>query len=275
MWKPLTPRHAIDTMAMVITHVEPISSLVFRRLIRILEPTTFEQGLTNRQPMQAITFNFEAGAPAQVRQMPANGMQFQKQSLTRDSMDNVVNKVVEELVIDPSHMLYKNMNYSRWETVSSYYWKMCSEAISVITDTVAIKTIRLEYLDRFIFAGDPSAASATGVIRQESDLVSPHIFSQHDLWHSHTGKFEPLGNGDRRLHQVNIDMVDITGGDFVGSRSIAVMTAVEDRFEGSGLEEATGEALRLRFNDLHEIVKTLFCATIDDGMLRAVGLKND
>ncbi|MER9091513.1 hypothetical protein NKI34_10345 [Mesorhizobium sp. M0700] len=260
-------------MAMVITFAEPLTSLVFRRILRELEPTTFAKGLTNRQPMQMISVNLNPTAP-QVQQSVASGMQFQKQSLVRVNDDAVTNKVVEELIADPNHILYRNMNYSRWNNICSSYWDMSSEAITSILDNVPIRTIRLEYLDRFFYEGDPEQATATGAIKQGSELVAPHIFYLTDLWHSHTGKLEKTDGENRRLFQVNIDMVDMAGPDSVSKRSIALMSAVEDRFAGGGMEGGTVGGLRATFDDLHKQVKDLFKSVVDDNMLAAVGLEN-
>ncbi|RWP80458.1 hypothetical protein [Mesorhizobium sp.] len=262
-------------MAMVITFAEPITSLVFRRIIRELEPRTFAKGLTNRQPMQMVSVNFNPTGP-QVQQSISSGMQFQKLSLVRVDENQVANKVVEELSIDPNHILYRNMNYSWWENVSGSYWEMCSDSISSIVESVPLRTVRLEYLDRFIYDGDPEAATADGVIRRESELVSPHIFNLTDLWHSHTGKLEKTKGEDRRLFQVNIDMVDMV--DDPGSlprRSISIMSAVEERFGGTGMDSATADTLRATFDDLHDEVKVLFRNAVDSQMLATVGLDNE
>ncbi|UCI17865.1 hypothetical protein FJ970_22550 [Mesorhizobium sp. B2-1-8] len=261
-------------MAMVITFAEPLTSLVFRRIIRELEPTTFAKGLTNRQPMQMLSVNLNPTAP-QVQQTVANGMQFQKLSVVRVNEDAVANKAVEELIVDPNQIVYRNMNYSRWDNISGLYWDMNAEAITSVLDNVPIRAIRLEYLDRFLFDGDPDQASAKGVIKQGSEVVTPHIFHLNDLWHSHTGKLEKTDGENRRLFQVNIDMIDMVGPDSIPKRSIALVSAVEDRFAGGGLEGGTVSSLRATFDDLHKQVKELFKSVVDDGMLAAVGLEND
>ncbi|MER9741995.1 hypothetical protein [Mesorhizobium sp. M0187] len=273
MWKPLTPRHAIDTMAMVVTFGEPLSSLVFRRIIRELEPTTFSKGLNNRQPMQTVSMNFSPTGP-QIKPSVAPGMQFQKLSLVRVNEEMVANKVVEELIFDPTHILYRNMNYSRWENVSGTYWDMCSDALRAIIENVPIITIRLEYLDRFVFEGDLAKATARGLIKEGSSLVAPHIFDLTELWHSHTGKLEKTDGENLRLYQVNVDMVDMANADSSATRSIQIISAVEERYAGSGMEGGTTNSLRVIFDDLHERVKELFKSIVDAKLLAAVGLKN-
>ncbi|MFD9902454.1 hypothetical protein [Mesorhizobium sp. NPDC059025] len=262
-------------MAMVVTFAEPLSSLVYRRIIRDLEPKTFAKGLTDRQPIQVFSVNFHPTS-SQVQHASTNGMQFQKHSLVHINDGSVANKLVEEVVLDPQQsIVYRNMNYSRWENISATYWDICSDALVIISETVPIRTIRLEYLDRFVFHGEMHAATARGVIKEGSELVASHIFDLDDLWHSHIGKLEKMDGENRRLYQVNADMVDLIEGDGVSKRSIQVVSTVEERYAGTGREGATLGDLHAVFDDLHMRVKELFKSIVDNKMLAAVGLEND
>ena len=281
MWKPINPKHSIETMAMVIAVTEPLSSVVYRRIIRGLEPLTFEQGLTVRTPIQGLALRIEENSITSKPSL-AHGMVFQKQSLVRNHDEQVVSKTAAELVVDPNQIVFRDMLYSSWFGVSTSLWKMIEGAIPIITSASDVRMIRLEYLDRFFFDGVAAEATAHGVIKIGSDLVSPHIYALKDLWHSHTGKLaslDPVGEIDldavcetKRLFQVNIDMVDLTAGELAGKRSIGVLTAVEDRFLPNGMEDATLEMLRTKFDDLHIEAKKLFTNTVDDMMLAEVGL---
>ncbi|MEP7452814.1 hypothetical protein [Phyllobacterium sp. SB3] len=273
MWKPVSDDHSIESMSAVISFVEPVSSLVYRKMIREFERTTFDQGLNNRQPMQAFEFKMDGGVPSPVQQVLVNGMIFQKHSLVRDVTGAVVNRLVEQLQFQPQVIHYTAWKYVSWTQALATINKIILPALKIALDSVALGVVRLEYIDRFIYEGASGDITAKGVIREDSDLISAHIFKASDLWHSHTGKFETLEPSIKRLFQVNVDAQELLGPAET-KRSISVMTAVEDRFEQTGLvvEDDVEEVLSSRLSSLHESVIDLFKGVVDSTMTKKVGM---
>lgn len=281
MWNPINPTHSIESMTVAVTFAEPMSSPVYRKVIRELERTTNERGPFFPQVIKGLEINIQGDNQPALRQTNTDGMIFQKNSLVRDIFGVVTNRPVEQIELQRNRIAYSNMNYSNWNDVKILFGDLLDSSFELISEIVDISSIRIQYLDRFISEKDGNEVSAEGVIDPKSEYVSPHIFRATDLWHSHTGKFE-IAQKDKikRLLQVNIDAVDIAlPGLSHGTRSITVLTAVEMRFlQPSADKEDIGsdshsQSRKERLNELHSEVLDLYRKVLDEKMASRVGMK--
>ncbi|KAL0630282.1 hypothetical protein Q9L58_010871, partial [Maublancomyces gigas] len=276
MWKMVHDRNAIEMMTAALRFREAIPSLASKRILRAIEPAATFQGLINRQPIQSFQINF--GTPnVQTPGQVLNGMVFQKTSLVKVG-EQVVNQLASQVQFQPTEIVFNSWIYNSWEKEREDIRAILKDAISIAADAVAIANIRLEYVDRFIFDGENSAFTARGLLREDSDLVSPHIFSAPDLFHSHTGRFDDVTEISRTLYQVNIDAQDVNNHQVLGSRrSIATTTAVEVQYN-QGLEIESKDAIDsyiASLDDLHSQVIDLFKKIIDVNFAKANGLPHE
>ena len=69
-----------------------------------------------------------------------------------------------------------------------------------------VTNLLLERLDRFVWDGSREEFRAASVFRRETRWLSPNVFDATDMWHSHHGLFEYLGepHPHRLLHVVEV-----------------------------------------------------------------------
>jgi hypothetical protein len=178
MWKPINHDHAIEVMAIAVTFFEPIGSVLFRRMTRELEGKTFRAGLTERQPIHGVEFSIGLTPAAEsVKQVVTNGIMFDKQSLVRGDDELVSKKLVEQLQWTSTNIIYRAWKYSRWPSLKAQALAVMSDPFAEIVKSVELRSIRIEYRDRFYFDGPPNQAKASGVIEPGSEFVTPPTFS--------------------------------------------------------------------------------------------------
>ncbi|MBY5358636.1 hypothetical protein HFO97_01215 [Rhizobium leguminosarum] len=256
MWKMIRPENAIEQMVVTVRFSEPLSSLVSKRIIRELERSTSNVGLTNRQAVQGFQLNMQAAGQNFVPvAMP--GMLFQSTSVFRVN-DEVVNQISQQVEFQPTHLAYSTWTYKSWDKERETLTRLLLPAIETAVQSITIGAVRLQYLDRFVFDGDKAAVQARDLLNDETDLIAPNIFTAPDLYHSHTGRFDNVTSRSRRLSQVNVDSQDMLSDGqpdaLAGRRTISLLTALEDQFLESGKEFSSEEVagfLSSQLDDLH------------------------
>jgi len=276
MWKMIRPDNAIEQMVVTVKFSEALSSLVAKRIIRDLERTTWTAGLTNRQAVQG--FQIDMQSPNNIVPVATNGMLFQSTSVFRVS-DKVVNQVSQQIEFQPSHLAYATWVYKTWDKERETIAKLLLSSLETAVQSVTIGAVRLEYVDRFLYEGEPAGFSAGGLLNDQTDLIAPHVFGAPDMFHSHTGRFDGVTSTYRRLTQVNADAQDLVApSPLAGQRTIALVTALEDQFLSGGKEISSEEAegfLSSQLDDLHVNALALFKRVINRNFAMDRGLPHE
>lgn len=276
MWTMVHEKNAIEALAVTIRFAEPLSSVVSRRILRDLESVTSQNGLLDRQPVQNIELAIN-GEQAGVRQSAA-GMVFLQNSLKRQPNGVVASVLVKQLTFGLDHILIQIFDYRSWEEELKAIEGLLSGALKAAAANVAFNSIRLEYLDRFIFDGARSEARARGLLRK-APMLTDQIFDAADMWHSHTGLFVDVTATDRLLRQVHADLQEMNPPHIhAGKRTVALLTASERQFPLPGREfdpeevvASTSEILKI----LHEDAISLFKQVMDVSFCKEHGLPHD
>lgn len=273
MWRPVNDDHSIETMSIVVGFQDAVSSLVYRNMNRKLDETTNKNGLNIHQPIQGIEFRVDQ-AGVTPRPININGMAYQRNSLIRLRSGEVVNKMVEQIQFQPQSLHYSTWKYTRWAPTLESLRRIIFPALEIACAAVTISSIRIEYIDRFVFTGADFEMKPSDVLSEESPLIARDIFSADDLWHSHTGKFVLTNEQKKRLLQVNIDAQELLSSDgTVASKSISIMNSVEDRYLESGWEpQNIDEQIGVELDDLHKESKILYSKILNPKMASKVGL---
>lgn len=273
MWRMIHEANAIEAMAVNIRFSEPAGSLLTKRIISGLTSATNAEGLIDRRPLQGFQVNI--ANPSEVRPMTGGAMVFQRTSLEKDAEGDVQSILTNQLEVHATHLTYQTWRYANWTSEAKTVRNLLVPALALASQGVAIAAVRLEYLDRFYFDGEASAASAGDLLKSDSGLLAPHIFEAPNLWHSHTGKFEDENDVGRRLLLVNADYQDLTGPALVGKRSLQLMTAVEEQYAHQGKEVSSEEVesfLSSTLDDLHDKLIALFKEVVNAGFAKENGL---
>jgi uncharacterized protein (TIGR04255 family) len=218
---------------------------------------------------------FSIGAAPGV--MPAPQLDVDAIRFYRSASDEQSNRLVpaETLTIAKGVLLYHTTAYTRWEAISPQLRLMLTEPLAIALEAVYVGSLRLEYKDVFKHMTGQSAPLVTSLLRPDCDLLAPHIYRREQLFHSHTGFFEPCDGCDQRLIQANVDANDLVENN-EPVRCISIMTAVQDQFFPVLESERNRSSLEFlsRFDLLHTRCGELFKSIVTDEIAERVGLES-
>lgn len=269
-WEPIHESHAIDVMAVVVTFGQIIPSLLLKRTLRIGEEAAVAAGLRGRHGLRQVMIG-----PDGTTSPPVQGQIFN--SLADVSDDSAPPQIAEQLHIAQDKVMYRTWRYVSWSWQFERIQKLLLPLISAVQDSVPISTQRFEYLDRFRWDGDSSQIDYSKILRADSPLIAPHVFSRPDLWHSYTGAFLPNGSDRKKVMQLQIDALDgpsPTQASSPQARWLHIMTAREDRFNMQEVDEDQQQAdiIGQTFDSMHGELKELLATLISDAMIERIYL---
>jgi uncharacterized protein (TIGR04255 family) len=270
-WRPIHDNHAIDAMAVAVVFAEVVPTLLFKRVVGAAEEATLGAGLRNRQNVMSMQFSL--GAPSTV--IPSPGQAFN--SFAETSEGSVPGQMAEQLSVEQNQMIYRTWRYISWKWQSERIMRLLLPLVALVSETVPISSIKMEYLDRFRFDGeDLSTARYSDVLREGSRLIAPHGLSRTDLWHSNTGAFLPTREGRKTLELVQIVAVDDLppqGMSTPQTRWLNVTTTREDRFpQGVDAAPTSSDLVSSLLDQMHSELKQTLASIITDAMTKRIGL---
>jgi uncharacterized protein (TIGR04255 family) len=256
---------------------EPLNEIVWRRVVRDAEARANACGLAARSQARTgfqvsfgpLPLGGPVGALPPMPQLDVDAIRFYRSSIDEESNRAVV---AEVFTVARGALVYQTIAYTRWEAIFSQLRSMLTEPLGIALEAVYLANLRLEYKDVFKHAGD-GAPIAADLFRAGSDLLAPHIYGREQLFHSHTGFFEPCDGGDQRLVQVNVDANELIENS-EQIRAIAIMTAVQDNFFPNLEAERSRTSLELvsRFDSMHTRYGAVFRNLISDEIAERVGM---
>lgn len=178
------------------------------------------------------------------------------------------NSPVETLVVENEAMVYETSQYTSWETLKARYDEVALPTLDAILQVSDVLAISLEYVDRFVFDGEPSEARPDLLLPEISTLLHPDAASGRELWHLHRGWFEEA-DGRRLLINQNFDAQDGRREDGSTFRSVQMFTKTELRPKS---DEFDIEALTPHLQVMHDRSIDVFKSPITPEMYAQVGL---
>ncbi len=275
-WKPIHENHAIDVMAAVITFAEVIPGLLLKRVLQIGEDAAFAAGLRSRHGLRGTQMTIGVDGSLVSSTVPVQGQIFNSLVDVPDDAP-VPHQVAEQLHVAQDKVMYRTWRYISWSWQIERIQKLLLPLIAAVQDSVPISAQRLEYLDRFRFDGDLSHLKYSAVLKTDSPLIAAHVFSQSNLWHSHTGAFLPSGNDRKKLLQIQIDVLDseLSPSDNLShTRWLNIMTAREDRLNLQSADDSRQNAdlIKQTFDLNHAELKQVLSTIISDSMIDRIFL---
>jgi len=257
-WRPIHENHAIDVMAAVVTFAQPLPNRLLSSAFKASEEAAFVAGLKSRHSSRALQFSIGPTGLMSPTDVP-QGLIFN--ALFENELgEPIPGKVAEQLQIDAQNVIYRTWRYVSWSWQKKRMTSLMSPVLRAVAPVVAMKTMRLEYLDRFSFDGDSVDAAADQLLLDDCEFVSPGVFEAKDQWHSHMGLFlTPPGDRYKRLQQVNVDALDQPDTSNTNRlvRWVNIMTAREDRYSEDGVDdhEINPDIIFEDFDRLHAELK--------------------
>jgi uncharacterized protein (TIGR04255 family) len=250
-WEPAHADHAIDRAVATLTMLSPVDLDTFDELLVIGRKAAASHGLTRRLDQQEP---IDVPAGGQAIFVPDNYVLQRRVVFQR--IDPTTNSILEEFAIGMGRMAFATTQYRGWAHFFHLIKDMCGSLERVIKPTGDIKTVRLEYFDRFQSAA--GGADHFEVVMQSSGYLPAVLRDKAAALHAHTGWFDYEVHDVRRLTNVNIDVNDLKSmpkGE--QRRSVTMLTLGQ-------LEALSGSLIdpMAQLDALHGYLKDIFRAII-------------
>jgi len=260
-WRPIHPSHAIERTRLIVSFTQGLPSKTIGWLGSELEDRRSQLGFNNRVDHQGTAL--QIGANGTIQNTPSNaisGWEFHKTVPG-------TNQVVEAFHVESSYLSFEVLNYQGWGDFIKRFEAVAQETLSAICRLVDMNSISLEYIDRFVFAGDPKTASPESLLPQISHSIGGAALAGEELWHVHRGWFEVV-EGHKLLINQNLDCQE---GNLAGqkpTKSIQILTKVDLREIPQQVDYI---AVKPQIEMMHIKSKQVFGSVISEEMLTAIG----
>lgn len=268
-FEPIHDAHAIEHVVFVLQIDPPLDDARFVEVRKNAEQ--FMGDLPGRVDMQAL-MRLAIGIPGVA--VPAASPSPFGTAFNRSRPDGTVEN---ELRIDRNSITFRTLLYTRWDAV----WKQARKYFDVLVPKYVLQSritgMSLNYVDKFIWIGDPSECKPTQLLRTGSKYLAPHVFELSDFWHSHTGAFLRSDQQTKRLLNINVDYLEENLPEN-NRRVVAITTILTDMMNQpnySALEvtpDTATEVLSTHMQELHAFGKMTFANIINDEMSKRVAL---
>ncbi|SDJ43297.1 TIGR04255 family protein [Bradyrhizobium sp. Rc2d] len=265
-WEPAHADHSIDSVNILFTFAEPIDGDSFDDLIIPLRRAANAHRFTNRVEGQETAADIPlVPQPGQPVMINIGNVPMTRRVAFQRLADGVV---ASECSIGVSSFTMWTLRYRRWANFYAELEDLCRAIDGVWPLSQSVKSIRLQYIDRFVSI--PGGASHFEVLAEHNPnfLVVP----QRDpmaAFHVHNGWFDyDSSPGNRILTNVNIDAGDVRPPQFAGGcRNINFLTLMQFESLSSTLPDPLAQA-----DILHQRLKHLFRQLISSEAAARVGL---
>ncbi len=212
-WRPLHEDNAIDVMAVAISFAEPLPDLLFKKVLELTEPLAFAAGLRSRHLTKGVPIAVSAGTQGfQLAASSIGGRIYNSVEQNVAPGEMPPTKVIEQLQVEQAAIYYRSWKYIPWTHQLSRLVPLFGPTLATLNGVVAVSSLRLEYLDRFIFDGPSTEANPAKLVKRPNVYVAEHIFSASDLWHCHTGSYFAGTASHKQLRQISLDALDQAKG---------------------------------------------------------------
>lgn len=187
-------------------------------------------------------------------------------------------KIENELRVERASLTFRTSLYSRWDAIWAQAYKYFERLVPLYVQHSQIRAISLNYIDKFVWAGNANECNPSLLFVPQSKYMCPHVFETKEFWHSHTGKFIRVDNAVKRLLNVNVDYLEEAGAE--GNRRVVSITSVVtdmlNQPSYSPVEVASKEAsdfVDKSMQKLHIFGKELLGDIISPDMSKRIALK--
>jgi len=263
-WRPLHSEHAIERVRLIVQFNEQVPAKVVRKMSDALSALRHETRMVGPTPVQGFGFSMvqaEGGMIPQPQPV-TNGWQF-----TRNATNNAP---LEAVFFEGMTLTYETTEYQRWDAFKRRTKKVLDEVLKTACQSVDFQAVSVEYIDRFMYAGNATEARVDDLLRDVGPMLHPNAVSGKHLWHLHRGWFEDFKDGKVLINQ-NFDAQEgVVAGQKAPTRSLQVLTKAELRADSLDLSI---EKYEENLETLHNLTKSYFKAAIVETHYESLGLQ--
>ncbi|TXN41415.1 hypothetical protein FV232_19770 [Methylobacterium sp. WL30] len=285
-WQPAHETHAIERVTVTLMFAEHISTKPWQMLLPLATRDLSKLGFQAAPDAPQLAQNLPQSAPGVAQlviNIGANPVAFGNVGggipFSRNFQYIEAGEARDEIIVARNMFLFTTTFYGGWASLRNRFAEALNNHISIALNTVNIGAIKIEYWDRFVSEDSADAADYKGLLDIASKYVPKFGFETEGLWHSHVGLFVEPGSSERRLVNLNIDVVDIAEAPEAGAvmaepaqkRSVGIYSMVQDTPRpGAPLESAA--AIYSTLDEMHTILKVVLADAITDAASDRIAL---
>jgi len=260
-WEPARADHSIDRATASIALSGPLDANTFDELVVAGRTAAAARNLTNRVDLaDAVELpELPPGGVIELGSMPPRRVVFRRMDVNGVSVD--------ELSIGMRRIAVGTLRYGRWADFFGLLTPFLTALTQVYPITQNVKSVRLEYVDRF--QSIPGGADHFEVINRDSEFLAPVVAEKTAALHVHSGWFDFEKPQVRQLTNINIDVHDIVHPTPDPRRKISILSV--GQFEAL---EGTLDRPVDRLDYLHDYLKSIFGRIITPEAANRVALND-
>lgn len=266
--KPHSGSHSVQSVVMALEWASPIETTVLEAANDQLK-SSYDLSSFRCEPQHAMSFNI--GGPAgtvTTTASPITEVVGYNYSHLADS-----GEILQQIQLSKSNLLFIVSHYTRWDDLIATAESILNSVASIVIKSTNIGIIGLQYLDRFVWAGDRRGINYKSIFNHNSKFLTPHIFECEDDWHSHHGYFEKYGEGNNRiLNVINTATIGQPSEIYIDILSSHRMHA-SPAISNSG--EKTFDDIKSVFTDLHIKNKAVLREMLTVEVLNKIGMHSN
>jgi len=253
---PILPTHAIERCAVTITFNEALPEKLFQLTLTKHEERISKSGLSKKTtPNVGFVIDVATGnvTRGDVSMAPR----------TFSTPDDST-----QLTLFPNAIVFVTTAYLRWKPFLEHFLAVSTDVLGDFTESLTAKTVKVEVWDRFLWDDSWKSLDYASLFREECPYIVKFSLKPEKEWHSHAGWFEYGGNKERRLVNINVDVVEVVSNrDGQKHPSVVIYTFMQDELTSDEPFNASD-----RLGNLHLALKKLFGELVVDEIKERVGL---
>ena len=115
--------------------------------------------------------------------------------------------------VGQNQLIVANHSYTRWDQVWADAKRFLAVALPVLERFKKITSLGLQYVDVFVWKGNPDQFPTQEIFRRECSVLPRSTLNNTDLWHVHQGAFSHKDSPVpcKQLDAFNVDVLDAEG----------------------------------------------------------------
>lgn len=266
-FEPLHRAHAIEQVVLGVQLAREVNDADFTEADQELQRLPTAQWKRTELQTFAVAFGLMPVAP------PSGGLSGYLYQKTQSD-----GSVAAELRLDRIAVTFRTTLYTRWDEVWAEARSYIERILPSFVRSAPLAAVSLTYVDKFIWNGPLQAAKPSALLRLDSPYLTPHIFDQENLWHSHTGAFLRYDDQTKRLMNVNINCTDEARAGGV-ARVVTITTVLSDMLNQPGYNASALDPddvttfIHTHLNALHDFDKAILRKILTAEMSRRIALE--
>ena len=257
-WKPVQTDHAIERVRLIFRFAQPLPDKLITNLGHEVECDREALGFNSLIFRDANQITFGPHGPED-----SFGWHLQRGASQYGP--------TEVLALHRQAVIYETSDYSRWNFFIERAEKVVSSTLNRCADVDDIHVMTLEYIDRFIFDGNPDEARPSELFDGIDGLLGEDALSGKQAWHIHRGWFETLGDDNILVNQ-NFDSQEAEFEDNKRTKSVQVITKLELR---KILSEVDFSNIKLTLDVMHDRSNKVFGSLLTEQMVKRIRLNGN